>query len=335
MAVEGFLRTSEGSGASPQRKSTSCGCAALRRRALRPAARPAEPALLESSLRLGRGHGPAASTISWRGRRPARLGRHLRAARGLTASVRRAPGGVLRRVPFLFDDYQARCLSRPRPRFLTTPGHGSEARPTTPSSPCATARTARRRGLRAAPFPTSTSTAGSSSCGGGKSQEPPGPARAAHRQARRRAGGEPAADARQPLPTPRCSASTASGACIPARRPDVPSSGSGLGLGRSEGVSPPDAAQSAAPASRSAVCCAGIAKVRTRRTSSTSSPRHGARRSCLDGGLPDDHPAAAHRGEPVRFESLRKRWPGARWRDDRSSDRAGPAVRSSPTPDHR
>ena len=79
--------------------------------------------------------------------------------------------------------------------------------------------------------------------------------------------------ARQPLPTPRCSASTASGACIPApraRRSIIWFSPSASPFPRG---SRRRRCTVCATASRSAACFAGIAKVSTRRTSSTSSPR--------------------------------------------------------------
>jgi len=144
------------------------------------------------------------------------------------------------RVPFLFDATQARCLLQ----AAATLSDNSRARqrgPTyTPSSPCAPGSTARRRGLRAAPFR--------------RRHRPPAPRRAGRqiRQSRLVPHGPRIArlvaeqvesrrpDGKATAPTPRCSASTASGACIPARRARrsiiwFPA----LGLAVPEGVSPP------------------------------------------------------------------------------------------------
>src|SRR6266704_3188475 len=177
-------------------------------------------------------------------------------------------------VPFLFDASQARCLLK---AAATLPDN-SRARQRGPTYHAIFAlcyglglRAGEACGLRLSDVDIDRRLLVVRGGKFGKSRlVPHGPRIAGSSQSRRSASGPMAG---QPLPTPRCSASTASGACIPARRAK-----------RSIIWFPPSASPFrrgsrrrrftvCATASRSAVCFAGIAKVSTRRTSSTSSPR--------------------------------------------------------------
>ena len=211
-----------------QRGRRAAAAGPLRRRAWRQLTwTSSRPALLDDFLASRPRHAAAQLQPSARRRRlPPRLGRHPAAAGGLAAAGPPASGDRSSACRSCSTPPRPVGCSTPPPRCPTTRGRCAAARPITPSSPSATGWGCAPARHAACASPTSTSTAAAP----GRArrqvrQEPPRPARPAHRRAARRQ----AERRRQPSrrdPTARCSPSTAGAACIPGtRQPDLPPPG--------------------------------------------------------------------------------------------------------------